>query len=258
MSEEKKKAKSIFIATPAYGHQVTTHYTNSILRLMATRSDPKCPFHCMVHLQSGMALVTQARNNCVAEFMNSGADKLLFIDADIGFPPEAVQRLVALDAEVALCPYPVKGYVNNGKGITFIIHFKDKENYVIDKNGFTEVVAGPTGFMMIDRSVIEKLAKAYPEKKCVNSQMVGDKVEKMDDNWYTFFETDVHPEKGYLGEDISFCNLWTKIGGRIYADTQTKLIHYGGNAFTGSLDMIFDREENKDKIKLVDDITKNK
>ena len=41
-------------------------------------------------------------------------------------------------------------------------------------------------------------------------------------------------------------------------DTQTKLIHYGGNAFTGSLDMIFDREENKDKIKLVDDITKNK
>jgi len=57
---------------------------------------------------------------------------------------------------------------------------------------------------------------------------------------------------------ISFCNLWTKIGGRIYADTQTKLIHYGGNAFTGSLDMIFDREENKDKIKLVDDITKNK
>jgi len=123
---------------------------------------------------------------------------------------------------------------------------------------FAEVKAGPTGFMMIDRKVFEKMAEAYPEKKTKNRQMVGQKVEVMDEFWYTFFETDVHPENGYLGEDIAFCNLWTKIGGRIFADTKTKLVHYGGHGFTGSVDMIFDRDENKDKIKIVDDIRKTK
>jgi len=253
-----KKHKTIFIATPAYGHQVTTSYCNSLLRLMSQKPDPECPYSCMIHIQSGMALVTQARNNCVAEFMKSGADKLLFIDADIGFTPEAVKRLIKFDSEVVLTPYPVKGYVDGGKGITFIIHFKDKENYVVDKEGFTEITAGPTGFMMIDRTVIEKMAAAYPEKKCVNSRMVGNKVEKMDDYWYTFFETAVDPINGYLGEDIAFCNLWRKIGGRLYADTKTSLVHYGGNAFTGSVDMIFEREEISDKLKIVDDIRKTK
>jgi len=256
--ETNKKAKTIYIATPAYGHQVTTTYANSLLKLMAQKPDPDCPYHCMVHLQAGMALVTQARNNCVAEFMKSGADKLLFIDADIGFQPEAVKRLINLDVDVALTPYPVKGYIDNGTGITFIVHFKDKENYTIDKNGFTEITAGPTGFMMIDRKVFEKMAEAYPEKKTKNRQMVGQKVEVMDEFWYTFFETDVHPENGYLGEDIAFCNLWTKIGGRIFADTRSKLVHYGGHGFTGSVDMIFDRDENKEKMKIVDDIRKTK
>src|SRR5210317_451675 len=134
--ETKKKAKTIYIATPAYGHQVTTSYANSLLNLMAQKPDPDCPYHCMVHLQAGMALVTQARNNCVAEFMKSGADKLLFIDADIGFQPEAVKRLINLDVDVALTPYPVKGYVDGGTGITFIIHFKEKDKFTVDKDGF--------------------------------------------------------------------------------------------------------------------------
>jgi len=69
--------------------------------------------------------------------------------------------------------------------------------------------------------------------------MIADRVEKLDNHWYTFFETDVHPEHGYLGEDIAFCNLWTKIGGKIYADAKTSLTHYGGHAYKGSLDQIF-------------------
>jgi len=253
-----KKHYKIFIATPAYGHQVMTTYANSMFRLMATKSPEDFSYNCMIHLQSGMALVTQARNNCVAEFMKSGADKLLFIDADIGFQPEAVQRLIRFDADVVLTPYPVKGYMKGDHGISFIIHFKEKNNIQVDKDGFCEIKAGPTGFMMIDRSVIEKMAEHYPEKKCANRQMVGNKVEVMNDYWYTFFDTAVDPKNGYLGEDIAFCNLWTKIGGKIYADTKTRLIHYGGHSFSGSLDMVFGKNDSKFKFKTVDDIRKNK
>ena len=60
-----KPHHKIFIATPAYGHQITTTYMNSVMKLIATNFDDM-KITSMVHLQSGMALVTQARNNCVA------------------------------------------------------------------------------------------------------------------------------------------------------------------------------------------------
>lgn len=240
MSEQKKHVK-LFIATPAFGHQVTTNYANSLLKFVST-SHPRLAVSSAVHLQSGMALVTQARNNCVAYFLNSDCTHFLFIDADIGFEPDAIYRLIEKDVPLCLTPYPVKGYGANNQ-LQFIVHFPDKDNVRIQKDGFAEIVAGPTGFMMIKREVFEKLAEKYPERKTVNKQLVGNKVETMEKGWYTFFETAQDPENGYLGEDIAFCRLWTNIGGKIYADTQTPLTHFGSHAFHGSLSMMFDKQK---------------
>ena len=240
MSEEKKQIK-LFIATPAFGHQVTTNYANSLLKFVST-PHPTLAVSSAIHMQSGMALVTQARNNCVAYFLNSECTHFLFIDADIGFEPEAIYRLIEKDVPVCLTPYPVKGYGKDYQ-LQFIVHFPDKDNVRIDKGGFTEITAGPTGFMMIKREVFEKLAEKYPERKTVNKQLVGNKVETMEKGWYTFFETAQDPENGYLGEDIAFCRLWTNIGGKIYADTQTPLTHFGSHAFHGSLNMMFAKQK---------------
>jgi len=240
MSEQKKHVK-LFIATPAFGHQVTTNYANSLLKFVST-SHPRLAVSSAVHLQSGMALVTQARNNCVAYFLNSDCTHFLFIDADIGFEPDAIYRLIEKDVPLCLTPYPVKGYGANNQ-LQFIVHFPDKDNVRIQKDGFAEIVAGPTGFMMIKREVFEKLAEKYPERKTINKQLVGNKVETMEKGWYTFFETAQDPENGYLGEDIAFCRLWTNIGGKIYADTQTPLTHFGSHAFHGSLSMMFDKQK---------------
>ncbi len=240
MSEEKKQIK-LFIATPAFGHQVTTNYANSLLKFVST-PHPTLAVSSAIHMQSGMALVTQARNNCVAYFLNSECTHFLFIDADIGFEPEAIYRLIEKDVPLALTPYPVKGYGKDYQ-LQFIVHFPDKDNVRIDKGGFTEITAGPTGFMMIKREVFEKLAEKYPERKTVNKQLVGNKVETMEKGWYTFFETAQDPENGYLGEDIAFCRLWTNIGGKIYADTQTPLTHFGSHAFHGSLNMMFAKQK---------------
>jgi len=240
MSEEKKQVK-LFIATPAFGHQVTTNYANSLLKFVST-PHPTLAVSSAIHMQSGMALVTQARNNCVAYFLNSECTHFLFIDADIGFEPEAIYRLIEKDVPLCLTPYPVKGYGKDYQ-LQFIVHFPDKDNVRIQKDGFTEITAGPTGFMMIKREVFEKLAEKYPERKTVNKQLVGNKVETMEKGWYTFFETAQDPENGYLGEDISFCRLWTNIGGKIYADTQTPLTHFGSHAFHGSLNMMFAKQK---------------
>jgi len=236
MQKDKKQVK-LFIATPAFGHQVTTNYMNSVMRFVSS-THPRINVSTAIHLQSGMALVTQARNNCVASFMKSDCTHFLFIDADIGFDPEAIFRLLEKDEEVSLTPYPVKGFGAN-YGLQFIVHFPNREDVKLEKDGFVEITAGPTGFMMIKREAFEKLKKAYPDKKTVNKQLVGNKVEIMDTDWYTFFETGVDPVIGYLGEDICFCKLWVDAGGKIYADATTELSHFGGHAFKGSLSLMF-------------------
>ena len=241
MSEVTKKNIKLFVATPAFGHMVTTNYMNSMMKFIST-THPTLNISTAMHLQSGMALVTQARNNCVSYFLNSECTHFLFIDADIGFEPDAIYRLIEKDVPLCLTPYPVKGYGANNQ-LQFIVHFPDKDNVRIQKDGFAEITAGPTGFMMIKREVFEKLAEKYPERKTVNKQLVGNKVETMEKGWYTFFETAQDPENGYLGEDIAFCRLWTNIGGKIYADTQTPLTHFGSHAFHGSLNMMFAKQK---------------
>ena len=237
MSEEKKKHIKLFVATPAFGHMVTTNYMNSLMRFVST-THPRLAVSTALHLQSGMALVTQARNNCVAAFLKSDCSHFLFVDSDIGFEPEAIYRLLEKDVPLCLTPYAVKGYGVN-HSLQFIVHFEDMENVKIGTDGFVKITAGPTGFMMIKREVFEKLAIKYPEKATVNKQLVGNKVEIMKEGWYTFFETVQDPEHGYLGEDIAFCKLWVNMGGEIHADARTALTHFGSHAFTGSLDLMF-------------------
>jgi len=237
MSEQKKKHIKLFIATPAFGHMVTTNYMNSLMRFVST-THPRLAVSTALHLQSGMALVTQARNNCVAAFLKSDCSHFLFVDSDIGFEPEAIYRLLEKDVPLCLTPYAVKGYGVN-HSLQFIVHFEDMENVKIGTDGFVKITAGPTGFMMIKREVFEKLAIKYPEKATVNKQLVGNKVEIMKEGWYTFFETAQDPEHGYLGEDIAFCKLWVNMGGEIHADARTALTHFGSHAFTVSLDLMF-------------------
>lgn len=231
-----KKDIKLFIATPAYGHTVNTCYMNSILKFVkAAQNHETLNISVSMHLQPGIALITQARNNCVSNFLNSDCTHMLFIDSDIGFEPEAIFRLINKDVPLCLTPYPVKGYGKNNE-LQFIMHFKKEETIRIEEDGFIEVEAGPTGFMMMKRELFDTLIEMYPNKKTFNRQLIDAEITSMDKNWYTFFECTQDPDSGYLGEDISFCKLWTKINGKIYADIKTSLIHFGAHVFEGSLE----------------------
>ena len=98
----------LVVATPCFGGQVSSIYTASLFKLqiaLRSYSDIKLK----LEMQQNDALITRARANLVSAFLDDpAATHLLFIDADIGFEPEQVLRLLACGADVCAGVYPIK------------------------------------------------------------------------------------------------------------------------------------------------------
>ena len=89
----------------------------------------------------------------------------------------------------------------------------------------------PTGFVVIKRSVFEKMMQHYPELQYVSdSHGVENK-----GLHYHFFDVMVDPETNrYLSEDYVFCRLWENMVGKFYIDCQSNLTHQGAKNYLGS------------------------
>ena len=234
MSEPKNH--KILIATPAFGFQTFVNYTNSLIKFISATPPPDLKYQATFPLHAGSALISHARNDCVKKFLTSDATKLLFIDADIGFEPENIWRLLRKDADIALAPYITKS-LQGPKHSKFVLKFPNEEAE-IGEDGFVEVVSGPTGFMMIDRKAFERLDKECPVPNTRMTQIQNGKVVE-DLNYPTYFDCITHEKDGALGEDISFCRKWEDIGGTIWADAEAALTHYGTFCFQSQLALSF-------------------
>lgn len=243
MSNEMKN-NHLMICTPVHS-EVSIHFAKACLDLQkeCILNKIKISFHLLKS-----SLVTQGRNLCVSNFMNSDADQMLFVDSDIDFTTRSVFRLLKSPHDVSLIPYPMKTvnyqkFLNdmqrrpddlpNTMGHIFPVSVPDPDNIVPDKDGFVEVTKGPTGMMMIKRKVIEQLEKEYSELNIVQKTMVnGEMVDRP--HYFNFFDSYYSPKtKTYTGEDFYFCKLWTSMGGKIHALTDEYISHVGEYHYKG-------------------------
>ena len=93
----------------------------------------------------------------------------------------------------------------------------EKKNASI-KDNLLQVNRVGTGFMMIKRDLIKKVAKKYPELMYKENGKKG----------YGLFESAIM-NKEHLSEDYAFCERVKSVGEKIYIDPSIELTHNGGN-----------------------------
>ena len=239
----------LVVATPCFGGQVSSIYASSIFALQrALRSMSNVDLK--IHLRDGDALITRARANLVTLFLDDPtATHLLFVDADIGFAPAQVFRLIESGADVVAGCYPIKrinwdkamrALVANrpnlpAASLDYVLEIEDPDRVVV-VNGFTRVRYAGTGFLMIRRHVLEKMCahKDYAPLKFLREHSLDALAGSP--NRFALFECMIDPATGtYLSEDFAFCKRWTDIGGEIWADLDSRLEHVGPSVFCGDI-----------------------
>lgn len=240
---------SLFVATPMYGGVCHGQYTAGLLNAAGVFS-----MHGISMSYSYMmneSLITRARNSLAHDFLESGCSHLMFIDADIGFNPHDIVRMVDANCEIICGMYPkkeinwfqVEQAVKMGVPAQelhkyvgmFVVNSVDGTDTVIGtRNEPVEIMNGGTGFMLIKREVFEQLADKVPE---YNSDMFkAIDTERKPVGIKEFFATSIDEETGnrLLSEDYHFCKLARKNGIKIWAAPWAHLTHCGSYIFDGS------------------------
>jgi hypothetical protein len=240
----------IFIATPCFGGVVSQSYMLSVIRLMSHAKSAE--FDVTLSMLGYDALISRARSTLVAAFLdNPVTTHLLFVDADIGFEPQQVERLLRFDKDFTGALYPLKSIdwdfipqrcVEGGETIgqaalSYVGTFSPEAERKREGDFVTGIYVGG-GFQMIRRSVLEKMIAAYPEThftRVHSLPMSGSRSEMVQSsNLFALFDCIIDPDTGaYLSEDYSFCRRWRQIGGEIWIDIASKLTHTGPYEFVG-------------------------
>jgi hypothetical protein len=208
--------RTLFIGIPAYDGKLNIKTAFALAQLM-----PKAMslgVSVILSDLSNCSIITMARNALVHEFLKTDATELLFIDADVVATADDMLRLMAQSRDITTGAYP-----RRAKDQNFFADLYFDANGDLEFDGsLMRVERAPTGFMLIQRHVIEKLVAAHPEWIYEKSP-----TEKMS----AVFDFAIVDGK-YVGEDYLFCDRATEMGFKVYIDVDISLPHVGSNEFS--------------------------
>ena len=259
-----KHEPKLCILTPCYGGMCYISYLQCLINTLNLFRQYNFPIQ--VEFCKNDSLVSRARNNLIAKAMHDPkCTHIIFIDNDITWNPVSILKLIIANKPLVGGAYPIKRYnwdklTNNGKYDETVINkwvekkdnnqsFKETmsdihmiqssllryninyiDKYIEIEDNLTQVKHLATGFMLMQRTMIEKMMLAYHSTKYTDD--VGFLTDTENDYAYALFDCGVE-DNHYLSEDWLFCNRWKKIGGSIWLDVSINLTHTGTEEFNG-------------------------
>jgi hypothetical protein len=201
----------IFLAVPMYGALCPLFHQSLIKTLQA----PPCSLVYTPLI--GDSLVSRARNTLTALFLESDCTHLLFIDSDLIFSAEQIERMLSHKEPIVAGFYPKK----QDGDLQWVCNAKlDGSN--VDERGLQEVRYMGTGFLLVERGVFERMIGRYGEEISYHPDSNPEKTE------WDFWSVGVHKPSGrYLSEDWFFCQRALDLGYKVFGDTRVILKHVG-------------------------------
>ncbi len=213
------KTTRVHILMPCYGGMLTESTFMSYIKW--SNAARQLGIDWTMETMTNESLISRARNTLTAKFLhNKESTHLMFIDADIGWEPWHLLVMLNRDVDVIGGLYPMKSLP-----VKWCVNGFDGAEEGPD--GLQEVTKTGTGFMLIKRSVFEKL-NAHPAVKPFMND-IGLPAE-LNPYMKTYFDTAVR-ENRYYSEDWTFCENWRDLGGKVWVDKRVLLKHTGTYVF---------------------------
>ena len=105
----REKNFKVFLGMPMYGGLLTEPTLHGLLELQSWTMNTGIQMR--IQTMGNESLITRARNTIVSMMLDQtdfAATHLLFIDADIGFHWQNIERLICADKDIACGVYPRK------------------------------------------------------------------------------------------------------------------------------------------------------
>lgn len=213
----------LFIAVPTYSGKLDARFVHSLMQSLSMLEKAGIAYEFLT--LSYHCHVDDSRNAIVSEFFQSDCNYLVFIDADVSWEPSALVKLAGYDRDIVAGVYPKR----SNHDLEFPVAVAEGVDLYADSDGLVEVEGAPTGFMKIKREVLLKMADLNKHRQFKSRNARPDAPPQT-----IIFERTYENGIRY-GGDISFCQRWKKLGGKVFVDPELRLSHIGEVEFTGTL-----------------------
>jgi len=236
-----QRGPKIFIATPAYQGQFSAPYVRSFYLLLSEGQRWGARF---AFSEINYSDIVVSRNFLISNFYYNkpDCDFLLFVDADMGFPPALILEMITLGEDLCGVLYQRRqlnletlqqgGDLEHRQAVAKACSFIGSAGAPHPRNpGFRETKSCGTGIMLISRRCVSTMIECCPEivdHKRFHHMPFASKFKQ----FLTPFNK-IELEDRELSEDLSFCYRWTKqCGGRLYANIHHPIAHMSSMELT--------------------------
>ncbi|RYC30021.1 hypothetical protein D3273_21030 [Lichenibacterium minor] len=244
----------VLIATPVYDGTVTIEYMGAVRDAEAALASRGVA--SALRFTVGTELWKSRNLFASVVLADPGFTHLLFVDADMQFPPSAVERLLDSGKPFCGCVYPYRGidpaelhrwsraldsperarnvaarYVG-AERLAVRCDAGGRYSFAVE-DGFARAVHLGCGLTLLHRSVFDTMAAVLPELMAApygNTSAAFDPALRI----LQCFSPTVDRDGAFLSEDVAFCRRWTeRCGGEIWACVDQEMGHVGRHVFRG-------------------------
>lgn len=213
----------VMLAIPSYGGISCQQFIKSLSDTLIAFTREGIEWE--IETICGNCYIQVARNQLVHKFLKSDCDKILFLDDDISWDPDAAIAIVQMDRPISAGIYPMKAE-DLASEIIFPVVFRCTDDGLALADGpYICAARAATGFLCVERRVFVEIMEANPHLSYVDR----------DEQMFDFFPQGVKGTK-WVGEDYAFCDLWGALGGSIAVMPDLTFGHHKrGKSWYGNL-----------------------